>query len=286
MRIGCRAHDLGRFPSAEELAAAVVDAGFESAQLALAKALDPRPAAGGLSPEYARGVARAFSSRGAAIAVLGCYINPIHPDPAERAAGLARFKEHLRLAKDFSTGSGGYLDFPVVATETGSFNADCSPHPDNGGDRAFGLLVEALAEIAEAAEACGTVACVEGVVRHVARTPARLRKAIDAVGSPSLMVLFDPVNYIDEANCAEQGRVLDEAFDLLADRMLVVHLKDFRLSRGRVEVCPPGTGLLDLPRILRFLRERRPGVDALIEDLRPSEMGEAISRVRRLYEIS
>jgi len=281
MRIGCRAHDLGRFSTAEELARRVAGSGFRSAQMALSKALVPPPSE--LSPGYARQVAGAFRDAGAAIAVLGCYINPIHPDPDERAAGIARFKELLGLAKDFSTGPGGYLGFPVVATETGSHNADCSPHPGNSGDRAFGLLVEALAEIAQAAEGCGTIACVEGVVRHVASTPARLRAAIDAVGSPSLQVLFDPVNFLDGSNYREQGRMIDEAFELLADRILVVHAKDFRPAGGELKICPPGTGLLDYPRFLRLLRASRPEVDLLIEDLRPEDMGAARDFVLRSY---
>lgn len=285
MRLGCRAHDLGK-TTAGELAGRIVDAGFQSAQLALPKALLDAPEAGELSAEYARGVAKSFADRGAAIAVLGCYINPIHPDQAERERGIARFKEHLRFAKDFSTGKGGYLDFPVVATETGSFNADCSAHRDNSGDRALGLLVDALSEIAQAAESCGSIACVEGVVRHVASTPARLRKAIDAVGSPNLMVLFDPVNYLDENNYAGQERMLDEAFDLLADRMLVVHSKDFRMAGGRLEVCPPGSGGLDYERLLRFIRETRPAVDILIEDLRRVDMASASAFVREAYERS
>ena len=293
MRLGCRGHDFGR-SRLEELAGKVAGAGFESVQLALSKALSDAPAAGALDAAYARRAAAAFAGRGVSIAVLGCYINPIHPDPAERAAGIARFKELLGLARDFGPDASAPvpafppperpLAFPVVGTETGSRNADCSFHPGNSSDEAFELLVEALRELAAAAEAAGALACVEGVVRHVASSPARLRAALDAAGSPRLGVILDPVNFLDETNWEARERIFDEAFELLGDRILVLHTKDFRIRGGALELCPPGKGLLDYPRLMRRLRAARPGADILIEDLATADMAAAALHLRRAWE--
>ena len=81
MRIGVRAHDFGKLP-AEELAARISARGLSCVQLALSKAIagiDLKP--GELNPGMAFHIGQAFHRHGLQIAVLGCYINPIHPDP-------------------------------------------------------------------------------------------------------------------------------------------------------------------------------------------------------------
>ena len=129
LTLGARAHDFGKLP-VDQLAEKIAAKGLTSVQLALAKAIDGIVSdTGGLSPGLATHVRDAFQRHGVRIAVLGCYVNLVHPDFAERSKLLARFKEHLRFARDFGCS--------VVATETASLNADWSPHPDNGGEAAF-----------------------------------------------------------------------------------------------------------------------------------------------------
>ena len=134
MRLGVRAHDFGRLP-AGELASPVAAHGFTSVQLALNKAiagLDLKP--GDLNPGLAFEIGQAFRRCGIQIAVLGCYINPLHPDPA-RHTNSRWFKEHLRFARDFGCG--------LVALETGSFHRITLP-PGNHGEKAFQESLEAL----------------------------------------------------------------------------------------------------------------------------------------------
>ena len=135
LTLGARAHDFGKLP-ADQLAEKIAAKGLTSVQLALAKAIDGiNSDTGGLSPGLATHVRDAFQRHGVRIAVLGCYVNLVHPDLAERRQLLTRFKEHLRFARDFGCS--------VVATETASLNADWSPHPDNGGEAAFRNLLYA-----------------------------------------------------------------------------------------------------------------------------------------------
>jgi L-ribulose-5-phosphate 3-epimerase len=274
MGFGCRAHDFGRLPP-EELAERAARTGFSFVQLALSKAvagLDAR--LGSLSPGLAAGVGGAFRSRGLRVAVLGCYINPIHPDPSERRDSVDRFKEHLRFARDFGCS--------IVATETGSLNADCSPHPANGGGQAFSALVGTLEELAAEAERSGVFACIEGVASHVASTPARLKAVLDAVGSNRLGVLLDPVNLLTPENHGCQDAIMEECFELFGDRVLAVHAKDFAVESGRLRVVPAGTGGLDYGRLFRLLAALAAPVDLIVEDLRPADMAGAIERLTSL----
>lgn len=146
-RIGVRAHDFGRL-SADELASRIAARGLTCVQLALNKAivgLDLK--AGDMNPGLAFHVGQAFRRHGVQIAVLGCYINPIHPDPAKRKELLAFFKDHLRYARDFGCG--------LVGLETGSVNADYSPHPDNQSEAAFQQMLAGIAELVQEAERFG-----------------------------------------------------------------------------------------------------------------------------------
>lgn len=287
--LGCRAHDFGRLPL-DELAARIADAGFSCLQFAPNKAVagfEPGPD-GGIPAAFAARAAAAFASRGLRISVLGCYINPIHPDPDERRRALDRFKAHLRAAQDLGCG--------IVATETGSLNADCSFHRGNRDEAPFEELVTSISGLAEEAERRGLTLCVEGVVRHVAHSPRRLADLVARVGSPALAFLLDPVNFLDESNYEDRERIIGEAFSLFGPRIRVLHAKDFlpaaaigddptgdaapgtRPPAGAtpaLRIVPPGRGLLDYPRILARLEEAASAADILIEDLRPSDMPSA-----------
>ena len=188
LRLGVRAHDFGCRP-ADELVAKIAANGLICTQLALGKAiagLELKP--GVLNPGLAFHIGQAFQRHGVQIAVLGCYVNPIHPDTKMRATLLSLFKEHLRFARDLGCG--------LVALETGSVNADYSPHPDNHSEAAFQESLASIAELVAEAEKFGVLVGIEAVTSHVVSTPAKMRRMLDAVASNNLQVVFDPVNLL------------------------------------------------------------------------------------------
>lgn len=280
LRPGIRAHDLGRF-SAAGLARRVRAEGLDCVQLALGKAIngvDPRP--GYLNPKMAAEIGSAFTRAGVRIEVLGCYINPIHPDAPTRRVLLEFFKEHLRHARGFGCN--------IVALESGSWNADQSPHPANAGEAAYQDLLGSMGELVAEAERCGVVVGIEGVTRHVLSTPERMRRLLDEIPSSHLQVVFDPVNLISWANYPEQRELLRRSFELLGDRMAVVHAKDFRIADGERVACPPGSGMLDYPFLLSWLAVHRPGIAVLLEEV-PADQAAACGRFilnQRLLPIS
>ena len=254
MHIGVRAHDFGRLP-AGELAARIAAKGLSCVQLALSKAiagLDLRP--GDLNPGLAFHIGQAFHRHGLQIAVLGCYVNPIHPDAETRRALLDFFKEHLRFARDFGCG--------LVALETGSINADYSFHPDNPGETAFQLFLAGIASLVEEAEKSGVIVGIEGVTTHVVSTPARMAKVLGAIGSNHLQVVFDPVNLLSADNYRDQDAVIKEAFDLfrlagyyrqlaaLDLDLFCVPLADTAFNRGKTPLKAIEAAALGLPCIV------------------------------------
>jgi len=252
LRVGVRAHDFGRLP-VEELAARIAAKGFSVVQLALNKAiagLNLQP--GDLNEELARDIAWVFARHDVGVEVLGCYINPIHPDSQTRAAGLQFFKDHLRCARAFGCG--------LVALESGSVTADYSPHPANHDEAAFAAMLASLAELVAEGERHGVCVGLEAVAAHTVSSSRKLRRVLDAICSRHLRVVFDPVNLLTPENVHERAHVFEEAFDLLGDKIVVVHAKDFILEHGVVKAVPAGRGALDYFRLLQLLaKTRRPG---------------------------
>jgi L-ribulose-5-phosphate 3-epimerase len=258
MRIGVRAHDFGKLP-AEILAGRIAAKGLSCVQLALSKAIagiDLKP--GELNPGMAFHVGQAFHRHGLQIAVLGCYINPIHPDRETRRVLLGLFKEHLRFARDFGCS--------LVALETGSVNADYSFHPDNHGEPAFQMFLASIAALVEEAEKFGVIVGIEGVATHVVSTPVRMRTVLDTIGSNHLQVVLDPVNLLTADNYQGQDRLMKEAFDLYSDRIVVIHAKDFIIEDRTFKAVRAGQGCLNYELLLGMIQQRKPYVSVLLEE--------------------
>jgi len=257
LRIGVRAHDFGRMP-VEELASRIAAHGFSCVQLALNKAVAGlNLQAGDLNAELARNIGGAFARHGVSIEVLGCYINPIHPDLATRKKLLQYFKEHLRFARDFGCG--------IVALESGAVNADYSPHPANHGEAAFQEMLASLSELVAEAEKWGVVVGFEAVHCHTVSTAQKMRRVLDAIGSKNLRVVFDAANLLSLENFRAQSRVVAEALDLLGDDIAVIHAKDFVCANGMMTAVPAGCGQLDFAPILEYVKSRKPAVSVLLE---------------------
>lgn len=258
LRLGVRAHDLGRM-TAPELAAAVAAGGFHQVQLALNKAITGlNLAAGDLTPELAREIGQAFRDQRVEITVLGCYINPIHPDRAVRARLLDYFKDHLRLAREFGCG--------LVGLESGSVQADYSPHPANHETAAFREMLGSLAELVATAQECGVCVAFEAVTSHTVSTPRKMREVLDILQSNHLRVIWDPVNLLSAENVTRQREITDEALQLFGDRIAVIHAKDFVRQDGVLRTVPAGGGELDYRPVLDLVRQRGGQLPVLLEE--------------------
>jgi sugar phosphate isomerase/epimerase len=272
MKLGVRAHDFGKLP-VDELAAQIARHGLESVQLAPTKAIAGFDTdAGRLSPGFASSIREAFHRQGIQIAVLGCYINLGDRNEANRRPQLERFKEHIRFARDFGCS--------VVGTETGSLNSDFSRHTDNAGEEAFQIVLSGVRELVREAERFGVFVGVEAVERYVISSPRRLRRLLDEVNSPNLQVIYDPVNLLWSTNHEQQDQIIEEAQTLLGDRICIVHAKDYAVGGGQFQELPAGQGQLNYAKILRWIRDRKPGVDVLLENTHPSTIAQTVAFMR------
>jgi L-ribulose-5-phosphate 3-epimerase len=276
LRIGVRAHDFGCLP-AEELAAKIASHGMVCAQLALGKAiagLDLRP--GILNPGLAFDIGQKFQHQGVQIAVLGCYVNPLYPDPPTRRSLLGLFKEHLRCARDFGNG--------LVALETGSMDSEYRPHPDNHSENAFQQSLASIAELVAEAEKFGVVVGIEAVSTHAVSTPQKMRRMLDSVASHNLQVVFDPVNLLTADNHEQQERIFQDSFNLFGDRIAIIHAKDYVIETGAVKTAQIGKGWLRHDLVMKFALEQKPGISILLEETREDTAADSGRFLRRVAE--
>ena len=277
LRIGLRAHDYGTNVTPEELAETLAPYRPASVQLALRKALSGVPDRGKLSPGYAGRIRQILEAKGIAIAVLGCYINLVHPDPAERESQLCLFEEHLRFARDFGCA--------LVGTETGSCNGDCSFHPDTVKPATFDLFCFSLERLIKTADKYGSVVAIEAVADvHTVSTVEKMQQVLRRFASPALKVIYDSVNLIPNAGLNEsQEQFFTRAFDAFGNEIAAIHAKDFRMEAGKKNgFLSAGTGDLDYPALLRIITERKPGVDILLEDTSPATGIKAMEYLQKI----
>jgi len=276
IRIGVRAHDFGCL-SAGELAAKIAANHLVCTQLAPGKAIagfNLKP--GALNPGLAFDIGEAFHKHGVQIAVLGCYVNPIYPDPTKRQSLLGLFKEHLRYARDFGN--------RLVALETGSVSADYLPHPENHGEAAFQQSLASIAELVEEAENFGVIVGIEAVTSHVVSTPQKMRRMLDTVASNNLQVVFDPVNLLSLENYHEQERVIGDSLELFGDRIAIIHAKDFVVENGQFKSASAGLGKLRHDLVMAFAVKEKPGISILLEDTNEQTAQDSREFLRQVVE--
>ena len=278
LNLGLRAHDYGQGTPAE-IAARLGQYDASCVQLAPAKSFPfIGEQLGQLSPGFANQVRDAFAAQGISIAVLGCYINPIHPDPAAKEQGLKRFEEHLRFARDFGCA--------IVGTETGSKNGDCTFHPASRTKESFLELVESVRRLADTAEKYGTIVGIEGVAHHhTVHTYEKMVELLELVDSPNVQVIYDPVNFFPLDQCHRQQALMDEAFDLFGDRIVAIHSKDFVIKDGlKHGDLPSGSGDMDHGYLFEKLQKLKPGIHTILESTNPDNVLGILQHLRQCAE--
>ena len=275
MNIGIRAHDMKKRPL-EELVQEISNKGLTSVQLALGKSFDFDTGLGSLSPGMAYKIGTAFRNHNIQIAVLGCYINMIHPDQDERRKALERFKEHIRYARDFGCS--------IVGTETGNVNADIVYTVENFKEEPFQQVVSSVRELVQEAEKFGVIVGIEGGVNHPIYSPKVMKRLLDTIDSNNLQVIFDPVNFLTIENYLQQEEIFTEAIELFGDRIAILHAKDFIVEDNQLKPTAVGKGLLDYDVVIRLIKSKKPFVNILMEETTEPFIEESIEFLRGRYK--
>lgn len=284
-QIGLRAHDLGKFSSISALASEVAKFGSDlPIQLALKKVIHNAPDASEYTEAYISSVCEDLSSKHVHVGVFGCYINPVHPDESIRTMQLTQFEQHLKYAR--------LLNCPLVGTETGSLQPNCSYHPDTASKKVLDTFYRSLERLLKAAVKYDAIVGIEAVSKqHTISTISRMAAVVEKFNTPHLKVIYDPTNLVSWTGISEadgsvrgvpsfeaQKTFFCEALDAFGSHIAAVHVKDYKLDEQGFKIgdIPVGTGVLDWEYLFKELSNRNIEVPALLENLDPNTLSETL----------
>jgi len=192
-------------------------------------------------------VRRAFAARDLTMAALSGMFNMIHPDPRERAAGLAGLRTVLPACRA--------LGASVVTLCTGTRDATnmWRRHPANDTPEAWADLIACMSDAVQAAEEHRVTLAFEPEVANVVDSAQQARRLLDEVGSPRLKVVMDPANIFHHGELPRMRPMLEDAFALLGADIALAHAKDLDHD-GEAGHRPAGRGVLDYPLYLELLQ--------------------------------
>lgn len=282
MQIGIRLHDVNtncpeELQTMEARAAKAREEGFSCVHLAYGKVIKGVTFDNAaLNEGLAKYTKRVFEGCGLDVAVLGCYLNLAHPDPAKLAEIKSKYYGHLRVA--------ALAGVCVVGTETGAPNVQYKLDANTHTQEALNTFIRNLADVVECAEHYGVSMAIEPVWNHIVYNADRAVEVLKAIQSPNLRIILDPVNLLCMENADDREYVFQDAMDKLCDDIAIVHLKDFVRREGKLVSVAAGTGEMQYDNILRFLKARKPFIQATLENTSNDNAVAARELIQRVYQ--
>ena len=278
LQLGLRLHDAEKLPL-EELLPLVRSKGYTCCHLALRKLFPDVPCTpSALTPGYAHYLKHEFDKAGLDIALLGNYLNLLHPDEDYIENATALYCAHLRFAS--------LLGCAMVGTETGAPNREYKACPECRDEATLSLFIKRLKPVVRYAEQFGVILAIEPVARHSVWGPKACRKVLDEIGSPNLQVLFDPVNMLDLDNVDHYQEVIQEGIELLGPDVAMVHFKDFiHVNEGYgLKAVGAGTGEMDYGPFMRWLKAEKPFIYGTLENTTPENAAACCAAMHKAYD--
>lgn len=274
MQVGIRLHDVVQ-GTIEQRAHTAREQGFSCAHIALSKLCDYKMTLPELTPGWAMYLKKVFAKEDVDIAVLGCYLNLATPDKAALLKNQEIYKAHLRFASILGCG--------VVGTETGAPNTEYRFEEACHTEEALQTLITNLRPVVRCAENAGVILALEPVYKHIMWNPKQTRKVLDAIDSPNLRIIFDPVNLLDISNYERREEIFVEAMETFGDEIAMIHIKDFTVEGDKLISCAAGTGMMNYDAIMKFAKQHKPYVHATLEDTKPENAVQAREFIEKCY---
>lgn len=277
LSFGMRCHDICPKMPMEELFQEVRANQIDQIQLAFGKSIsDYDFSVGHYSAGFGRYIASLLEKNQIHVAVLGCYINPIHPIESMRQAEVAKFIEHLKYAK--------MIGADMVGTETGRLDPDMKVTPETFTETAYQRLLKSMREIVSIAEKLGVIVGVEGVFNHTLYSPAMMKRFLEDIDSPNVEVILDSVNLIHPDEVDRQEEVIDKAFAYYGDKITMLHMKDFVFDGSSQIFRHVGEGLFRYEPLMKHLKEEKPHITMLLENSNKERYHSDVEFLKEIYD--
>ncbi|TAK21215.1 MAG: sugar phosphate isomerase/epimerase [Chloroflexota bacterium] len=227
----------------------------------------------GVSNETAREAGKKFQDAGVELIEYGRYgSNLVTRNDAQRKADIASLAQACRVAR----GAG----CPAVITGAGSMNPRGGWFPDreNRSTETRDRLIASLREAVRAAEGEGVILGLECHTVTPLYDAASTRDILDAVGSKSLRVHLDPINWLTFETVYDSGAATRKMFEVLgADRLLGSHdkgasVEDKLIIHMSEAVTGSPEDIFDHGALIREAARMPAGFYLAIEHLKPDQM--------------
>ena len=286
MDLGFRGHDFGKFATTEQLVLAAKSFIEGSCiQFAPSKVLENGPKM--LDRQWSEQTYEVYKDNNIRISVLGCYINPIHPDPQKQEEELRRFENAIENAP--------YMGYPIVGTETGSLDPTNHRDERNWSDACMLMFMRNMERLLKKAEAYGVKMAIEAVAdKNPIDNAQRMLNVMETFKSPNLCVIFDAVNIMPVNGPDNYESFYDEAVSMLAPYIGAMRIKDFvwvdsskefPYAKGPVKkgTIPAGEGLMPWDMILGLYRKYNcDSVPMMFENFNPATLRQSIEYIRKI----
>jgi len=289
LELGFRTHDFGRkFKDAQDVGR-TVRSYRENACIHFApyKVFDnaPKP----MTNEWAEGLRAELAANTVRVAILGCYINPVHPDPEKLEAELGKFENGIEVAKAMGN--------PIVATETGSLDTRNVRCEETWSDKNFTRFLNIIERLLKKAVDADVTIAIEAVAdKNTVDNPERMFKVMETFKSPNLRCLFDAVNIMPIKGLDDYYSWYDNAVSMLSPYICAMHLKDFKwgenlprypFATGPVKdgTVPIGEGLFPWKTVFGIYKKYKVcNVPMTLENFNPETLKESLEFIERTYE--
>jgi sugar phosphate isomerase/epimerase len=211
------------------------------------------------------------TSRQISIAAVSGTYNMIHPDPKQRQAGLRRLRVLASACKGMGTS--------VITLCTGTRDPEnmWRWHPENTSPQAWEDLLRSMDAALYIAEEEDVTLAFEPERANVINTASRGRALLDSMHSQHLKVIMDPANLIVAGNKQLMHYILDEAFELLGEYIVLAHAKDIGPDNT---FRAAGSGIMDYDYYLHHLEAANVEVPLIIHGLSEAQVDAAVGFLR------
>ena len=187
---------------------------------------------------------------------------------------LNYFIENLNYAK--------FIGADTVGLETGFVGKEIDVEKNNT-EEAYQYLLKNMRVLCKKAEELGVKIAIEGVHCFVINTPKKLKRLLNDLNSENVGVIFDPVNYLNYDNYKNQNDIFNEFIELLADKTMVIHLKDFKIQDNKAKYEYPCKGLLNKSLVFEIIKKYNAEIPIILEEVKENKLDEVRSDVLNLY---
>ncbi len=211
--------------------------------------------------------AQAAREAGLVIAEVGAWSNPISPDEEIRRKAIAYCQEQLALAERI----GARCCVNIAGSRGVSW---AGPGADNMSEATFGLIVETVRGIIDAAKPVRTYFTLEAMPWIYPDSPQSYLRLIRAIDREMFAVHLDPANMVNSpATYYGNSDLLRECCRVLGPYVRSCHAKDILLADGltvHLDEVRPGLGEMDYATFLREVDKLDPDIPLMLEHL-PNE---------------